>query len=100
MASKYLHGSMVPRTVTRHVDQRSEPRSEAGEITATIHLRGRKHVVPVANFSRSGAMVMLSLIPHIGERISVEIEGRSPVAGYVCWVKDGKVGVTFTAPVE
>ena len=99
MASKYLDGSMVPRAVTRHCDQRGEPRSDVNS-TATIELRGRRHVVPVANLSRSGAALIFSLIPHIGETISVHLAGRKPVTGTVCWVRDGKIGITFAAPVE
>jgi hypothetical protein len=100
MASKYLDGAMVARSVSRACDHRNEPRSEAGSATATIVLRGRRHTVPLVNVSRSGAMVILSLIPHIGETISVQLVGRAPVVGTVCWVRDGKIGITFAAPVE
>ena len=100
MASKYLDGAMVPRSVTRCWDQRSEPRSEAGQETAILELRGRSHTVAVANISDSGAMVIFSLIPHIGETISIRLAGRGDVAGNVCWVRDGKIGISFAAPVE
>lgn len=100
MASKYLDGSMIPRAVTRRCDQRGEPRDDAASQSATIVLRGRKFVVPVVNLSRSGAMLTLSLIPHIGETISVHLVGRSPAVGTVCWVRNGKVGITFAAPME
>ena len=100
MASKYLDGSMVPRTETRHVDERSEPRSCADSQTAVLDFRGRKHVVRLVNVSRSGAMVIFSLIPHIGETISVQLIGRRPITGYVCWVRDGKIGISFAAPEE
>jgi hypothetical protein len=100
MASKYLDGSMIPRAVTRRCDQRGEPRGDAGSEAATVELRGRKYVVPVVNLSRSGAMLTLSLIPHIGETISIHLVGRSPVVGTVCWVRDGKIGITFATPME
>lgn len=100
MASKYLDGAMVPRSVTRRVDHRSEPRSEAGSQSAVIHLRGRKHVVRLGNVSRSGAMVIFALIPHIGERIRLQLSGKRDIEGRVCWVRDGKIGVTFAAPLE
>jgi hypothetical protein len=100
MASKYLDGAMVPRSVTRCWDQRSEPRSEAGPETAILEVRGRSHVVQVANVSSSGAMVIFSLIPHIGETISIRLAGRGEVAGKVCWVRGGKIGISFAAPVE
>ena len=45
-------------------------------------------------------MVIFSLIPHIGETISIQLIGRRPTEGYVCWVRDGKIGISFAAPVE
>jgi hypothetical protein len=100
MPSKYLDGSMVPRSVKRNWDQRCEPRLEAGSQTAIVELRGCEFSVPVANLSRSGAMVILSLIPHIGETISIRLAGRASLPGRVCWVRGGKIGISFAAPVE
>jgi hypothetical protein len=100
MASKYLDGSMVPRAVTRRWDQRGQERSDASEQTATIELRGRRHVVPLVNLSSSGAMLILSLIPYIGETISIHLVGRRPVVGTVCWVREGKIGIVFATPLE
>ncbi len=100
MSSQYLDGSMVPRAVKRHVDHRSEPRAAADPDTAVVHFRGRDHRVALINISNSGAMARFSLIPHIGETISIAFDGRSPVAGTVCWVRDGKIGIGFTAPPE
>jgi hypothetical protein len=100
MASKYLDGSMVPRAVRGGWDQRSEPRLDAESQTAVVELRGRQHIVPVVNVSRSGAMVILSLIPHIGETISVRLGGLGSVSGRVCWVRGGKIGISFAEPAE
>lgn len=95
-----LDGSMVPRTTTRHIDERSEPRTEVESQTAVLEFRGRRHVVRPVNISRSGAMFIFSLIPNIGEPISVQLNGRGQVDGHVCWVKGGKIGITFAAPLE
>lgn len=100
MASKYLDGSMVPRSVTRYVDHRSEPRLDAEAQTAVLELRGRKHIVELVNVSASGAMLIFSLIPYIGETIRLELGGRGQVSGTVCWVRDGKIGVNFADPAE
>lgn len=100
MASKYLDGSMVPRNVKRNVDHRSEPRSAVQSQTATLQMRGRNYVVPLVNLSPSGAMVIFSLIPCIGETIRLQLAGRDPVAGRVCWVRDGKVGLTLVGLAE
>jgi hypothetical protein len=100
MASKSLDGSMVPRNVARRADHRCEPRFDAGARTAVLHLRGRKHSVELANLSASGAMIIFSLIPYIGQTIRLELGKRGQVSGSVCWVRNGKIGVTFSAPLE
>ncbi len=100
MTTKYLHGSMVPRRATRNVDHRGEPRIEVQSETAVLVFRGRNYATRLANRSSSGAMVIFSLIPYIGETISIQLVGLDPVPGRVCWVRDGKIGITFVAPVE
>lgn len=95
-----LHGSMIPRSVRRTFDHRSEPREPASEGTAVLELRGRNHVVPIVNTSPCGAMVILPLMPHIGEQVVLHLTGRGQVPGYVRWVRDGRVGVNFAAPLE
>lgn len=101
MASQFkLDGSIVPRTAARHIDERGEPRADARSQTAVLEFRGRRHVVRLHNVSPSGAMVIFSLIPHIGETISMQLIGRGQIRGQVCWVRDGKIGVTFAGPKE
>jgi hypothetical protein len=96
MASKFtLDGSIVPRSEKRRVDERAEQRFSPESQTAMLELRGQRHVVPLVNQSDSGAMVILSLIPHIGETIRLQLTGLGPVEARVCWVRDGRVGVTF-----
>ena len=100
MASKYLDGSMVPRRVTRHWDQRFEPRNDAGSETVKVELRGREFSAALVNVSESGAMIRLSLIPCIGETISIAFAGKDPIPANVCWVRDGKVGISFAGRSE
>ena len=95
-----LHGSMIPRNVRRMFDERSEPREEVESQTAVLELRGRKHMVRIANVSPSGAMVIFSLMPHIGEGVVLHLLGRGRVHGTVCWVRDGRIGVNFAAAGE
>ena len=95
-----LNGSMIPRTVRRIFDARSEPREEAGSQPATLELRGSVHDVHLVNLSASGAMIDSDAAPHIGEEIVLDILGRSRVVGHVCWVRDGQIGVTFAADTE
>lgn len=101
MASKFtLHGSMIPRHEKRHFDERGEARRDANSQTAVLEFRGRKHVVRMVNISSSGAMVIFSLIPNIGETISMQLIGRSSVEGVVCWVREGRIGVRFATPLD
>jgi hypothetical protein len=95
-----IHGSMIPRSVKRMFDQREEPREPAESQTAVLEIRGRKHMVRLANLSPSGAMVVFSLMPHIGEKVVLNLLGRGRVHGQVCWVRDGRVGVNFAAAQE
>ena len=95
-----LHGSMIPRSVKRMFDERAEPREEAESQTAVLEVRGRKHMVRLANLSPSGAMVNFTLMPTIGEKVVLHLLGRGRVKGQVCWVREGKVGVNFAASEE
>jgi len=95
-----LNGSMIPRSVRRMFDERSEPREAAGAEAATLEVRGLKHEVRLANLSTSGAMLISDIMPHIGEQVALHLKDRRPVAGQVCWVRDGHIGVTFAASME
>lgn len=95
-----LDGAMIPRSVQRMFDERAEPRTPAESQTAVLALRGRRHVVRLLNVSSSGAMLVLPVVPHIGERVSVQLLGRDPIAAHVRWVRDGKIGINFLVPLE
>jgi PilZ domain-containing protein len=97
---KFLDGAMIPRGVRRMFDERSEPRTSAESQTAVLTLRGRKHVVRLLNVSSSGAMLVLPMVPHIGEEVSIQLLGHRPVAANVRWVRDGKIGINFLVPLE
>lgn len=95
-----LDGSMIPRAVRRIFDERTEPRDPVDSVSATLELRGRRHEVQLVNLSPSGAMVILPLMPHIGEQVTLHLDDRGRVLGQVCWVRDGRIGVNFAAAVE
>jgi PilZ domain-containing protein len=95
-----LNGSMIPRTVRRMFDERSEPRQETVSQTAVLELRGRKHVVRLLNLSRSGAMISFQSMPNIGEAVAIHLSDRGRVCGNICWVRDGRIGVNFAAKVD
>lgn len=97
-----LDGGMIPRSVKRMFDQRDEPRfAVEGELqTAVLSLRGANHVVRVGNISSSGAMIVYAEVPHIGEAVTLQLLDHGAVAGHVRWVRDGRVGINFAAPLE
>jgi len=101
MSSRFqLHGNMIPRTVKRVFDQRSEERIDAESNAAVLSLRGRNHVVTLVNLSRSGAMIRFAGDAHIGESVSLQLLDRGTIAGQVRWLRDGRMGVYFAIPLE
>ena len=96
----FLDGGMIPRTATRMIDEREETRHAAISGTAVLDFRGRKHVIRLVNISSSGAMVIFPHIPNIGERLNLQLLDRGLVSAQVRWVKDGRIGLSFTAPLE
>ena len=95
-----LDGSMIPRSERRQIDERDEARYPAASSTAVMQFRGRKHVVRLINVSRSGAMVIFPHTPNIGEKLPLQILDHGLVTAQVRWVKDGRIGLSFTAPLE
>ena len=101
MASNFfLDGSMIPRSEARSIDERAELRHPSASTTAMMEFRGRKHVVRLINVSSSGAMVIFPHTPNIGERLLIQLLDRGPVWAQVRWVRDGRIGLSFAAPLE
>ncbi|HXG80846.1 MAG TPA: PilZ domain-containing protein [Sphingomicrobium sp.] len=101
MTSRFqLDGSMIPRTVKRMFDERSEERIETESQTAILSLRGRNHIVGLVNLSRSGAMLRFTGDAHIGESVSLQLLDRGTIDGQVRWLRDGRMGVYFARPLE
>lgn len=96
MKTKFgLDGRMIPRSVRRLFDERSEARVSEPSATGVLEFRGRKHVVRLVNTSASGAMVIFSQVPHIGEQVSLQLLDRGQVTAKVRWVRDGRIGIGF-----
>jgi hypothetical protein len=96
----FLDGAMIPRTAERTIDERTEIRHAAVSGTAVLDFRGRKHVVRLVNISASGAMVIFPHVPNIGERLILQLLDRGVVSSQVRWVKDGRIGLSFTVPLQ
>ena len=101
MSGKFgLDGAMIPRTVRRVFDERGEPREQAASQTAVLTHRGRNHVVKVINLSNSGAMVIFSDLPHIGEAVTLQLLDWGQIQGHIRWARDGKIGINFAEALE
>jgi hypothetical protein len=92
-----LDGGMIPRSEKRSIEERAEPRAPAASSTAVLDYRGRNHVVRLMNLSPSGAMVIFPHVPHIGEKLRLQLLDRGQIFAQVRWVKDGRIGLSFTA---
>lgn len=96
----FLDGGMIPRHAVRSIDERAEARHAAISSTAVLDFRGRKHVIRLINISPSGAMVIFPHTPNIGERLLLQLLDRGLVSAQVRWVKDGRIGLSFAAPLD
>ena len=94
-----LDGTIVPRRVRRMFDQRAEARASV-PASAELEWRGAAREVALVNLSSSGAMIRCDAIPNIGEGVTLALAGEAPVAALVRWVRDGRIGLHFTASVE
>jgi hypothetical protein len=93
-----LTGAMIPRQVRRMFEQRAEPRVEPDSNAALLCWRGRTSQVRIGNISNAGVMLWLDEVPHIGERVAVQLLDQQARPGQVRWVRDGRVGINFTEP--
>lgn len=101
MASTYLLATLMTAIGgARALDRRSEVREPAEPGTAVLEFRGDRHVVQLVNVSNSGAMVIFGHSPNIGERLILQLLDRGAVPSQVRWVKDGRVGLCFTSPLN
>jgi hypothetical protein len=91
---------MIPRSVKRMFDERTEERLDADSQTVILSLRGRNHIVSLINLSKSGAMVRFTGEAHIGESVSLQMLDRGTIDGQVRWLRDGRMGVYFTRPLD
>ncbi len=94
-----LEGNMIPRTVKRTFEERGEPRENTGT-SALLEWRAFVLEVGIANISASGAMIVFDQIPHIGEEMILNVPDLAPLPAVVRWVRDGRVGIHFTASLK
>jgi hypothetical protein len=88
-----LAAILIPRAERRTTNQRREDRYRGIVDRATLRFRRKKLLVKVVNVSEGGLMIEAPVAPRIGEQVGVEFEGFEPLAGTVCWVRDGRIGL-------
>ncbi len=84
----------------RLLDQRDEERSERGSKTAVLTHDGLRHVVGLNNLSASGAMIRYRGDLADGDRVILQLLDHGAVAGQVRWAHDGRVGISFSTPID
>ena len=94
-----LDGGMIPRSAQRLIDERDEVRHAAVSSTAVLEWHGRKYVIRLVNISPSGAMVIFPHVPNIGEVLTLQLLDRGQISARVTWVKHGRIGLSFAAPL-
>lgn len=103
MAGKWGFGAKdLLRRAQRWLDQRAQPRRDLeGRLEPAILVhRGLENEVRVGNVSPSGAMVLYAGAAQVGEAVTLRLLDRGAVAGQVRWVRDGRIGINFAAPLE
>jgi hypothetical protein len=88
-----LAAILIPRVERRTTNQRREDRYRGIVDRATLVFRRKKVLVKVVNISESGMMVEASIVPRIGEGLSIEFEGFEPLRGVVRWIRKGRIGL-------
>ncbi|HZG45504.1 MAG TPA: PilZ domain-containing protein [Allosphingosinicella sp.] len=88
-----LSAILIPRVERRTTNQRREDRYRGIVDRATLVFRRKKVLVKVVNISESGMMVEASIMPRIGEQMSVEFEGFEPLRAVVRWIREGRIGL-------
>jgi len=44
--------------------------------------------------------VIFPYVPHIGEKLRLQLLDRRQLTAQIMWAKDGRIGLSFTAPAE
>jgi len=79
-------------------DERVEPRERNGS-PAELDWRGSVVPVILADLSESGAMLLWSGSPDVGESVTLHTAGNHGRPGSISWVRDGRVGIYFATPL-
>ena len=76
-------------------ERRTESRHEGMVEGAMLVFRGANYRVPVVNISSRGTMIESDISPRLGESVVIRFDGCSPIAAFVRWWRDGRIGLNF-----
>lgn len=87
----------IHREESRKCNQRREDRHLNVADRAELRFQRRKYDVEVINVSSQGTMIAAELTPHIGAKVQIRFEGCNETQCVVRWVRDGRIGLEFSA---
>jgi hypothetical protein len=70
------------------------------QATLVLEACGETIVVRVRNISAGGLMAEGTLPASCGEQARISLRGVGEVPGVVAWVRNGRFGITFDAPID
>jgi len=94
-AARSLSAIAIHREEVRRCDQRREDRHPRSQDGVVVTRARRKHEARLLNISSHGAMIACDLMPRIGEKITIELQGTNRIACLVRWVREDRIGVEF-----
>jgi len=71
-----------------------------GTIKASGDYVRESQPIRIRNLSSTGLMAASRLAYDEGASVEVTIPGVGPVLGEIVWIRNGRIGVTFTAPID
>jgi len=77
------------------VERRTEPREICVGDRSVLIFRGEPYPAPVLNISTRGTMIECGVSPRLGESVTIQFDGCSPIYAFVRWSRDGRLGLNF-----
>lgn len=90
-----LTGATVRRSRRGNQDHREEGRETPRRGAVGLFFRDRDHVVRTFNRSPGGIAVMMTIVPKIGEAVTVTLPAGKTLRGQFCWYRTGRAGIRY-----
>jgi hypothetical protein len=86
----------VPRPLDRRGDERLAAMLRVGKLTGAS---GEEQLIKVKNMSAGGLMAVVTKLPAVGDRVSIELSSEK-IPASVVWTRDNMAGLKFDANVD